>query len=105
MRVELEALHLLLKRCVDQLQQETFDTARWLDHRVVHVDGSSFSMPHTPELQAHFGQPGQQKPGCGFPVAHWLVKNEFRALKTTMKMDALKCKRSTACCANCRRSP
>ena len=30
-------------------------------------------MPDTPELQAHFGQPGAQKPGCGFPVAHWLV--------------------------------
>lgn len=30
-------------------------------------------MPDTPQLQAHFGQPGGQKPGCGFPVAHWLV--------------------------------
>jgi hypothetical protein len=55
------------------LQQETFDTGRWLGHRVFHVDGSSFSMPDTPQLQAHFGQPGQQKPGCGFPTAHWLA--------------------------------
>lgn len=30
-------------------------------------------MPDTPQLQAHFGQPGQQQPGCGFPTAHWLV--------------------------------
>jgi hypothetical protein len=73
MRVSLEALYLLLQRSVDQLQQETFDTARWLGHRVFHIDGSSFSMPDTPQLQSHFGQPGQQKPGCGFPVAHWLV--------------------------------
>ncbi len=73
MRVKLESLCMLLERCVGQLQQETFETARWLGHRVFHVDGSSFLMPDTPELQAHFGQPGQQKAGCGFPVAHWLV--------------------------------
>ncbi len=73
MRVDLEALHLLLQRCVAGLQQETFDAARWLGHRVFHVDGSSFSMPDTPQLQAHFGQQGEQKPGCGFPTAHWLV--------------------------------
>lgn len=73
MRVNLAALHLLLQRCVEQLQESPFDTARWLGHRVFHVDGSSFSMPDTPQLRAHFGQPGQQQPGCGFPVAHWLV--------------------------------
>jgi len=73
MRVKREVLCLLLQRCVDELQQEAFDTARWLGHRVFHVDGSSFSMPDTPPLQAHFGQPGQQRSGCGFPVAHWLV--------------------------------
>jgi hypothetical protein len=73
MRVKLEVLCLLLQRCIDELHQETFETARWLGHRVFHVDGSSFSMPDTPQLQAHFGQPGRQQPGCGFPVAHWLV--------------------------------
>lgn len=73
MRVPLESLQLLLQRCVEGLQQETFGTARWLGHRVFHVDGSSFSMPDTPQLQAHFGQQGQQQPGCGFPIAHWLV--------------------------------
>jgi hypothetical protein len=73
MRVDLEVLHLLLQRCVDALQQETFCAARWLGHRVFQVDGSSFSMPDTPQLQAHFGQPGGQQSGCGFPVAHWLV--------------------------------
>ena len=73
MRVNLAALHLLLERCVAGLQQETFGAANWLGHRVFHVDGSSFSMPDTSPLQAYFGQPGQQQPGCGFPVAHWLV--------------------------------
>ena len=73
MRVKLKALRLLLARCVDQLQTTSFDTGRWLGHRVFHVDGSSFSMPDTDELRAHFGQHGEQKLGCGFPTAHWLV--------------------------------
>jgi len=46
---------------------------RWRGHRVYHLDGSSFSMPDTPELQKAFGQPSGQAPGCGFPVAHLLV--------------------------------
>jgi hypothetical protein len=45
----------------------------WHGHRTFLVDGSSFSMPDTEELQAHFGQPGGQQPGCGFPAAHWLT--------------------------------
>ncbi len=73
MRVKLEVLCMLLRRCVTQLHQETFDTAHWLGHRVFHVDGSSFSMSDTRELQAYFGQPSGQRSGCGFPTAHWLV--------------------------------
>ena len=73
MRIKLEVLCTLLHRCVKQLQQETFDTGRWLGHRVFHIDGSSFSMSDTPELQACFGQHGGQKAGCGFPTAHWLA--------------------------------
>jgi hypothetical protein len=45
----------------------------WHGHRTFLIDGSSFSMPDTPELQDAFGQPGQQRPGCGFPVAHLLT--------------------------------
>lgn len=49
------------------------DDGRWRGHRTFHVDGSGFSMPDTPELQAAFGQPGGQAAGCGFPVAHMLA--------------------------------
>lgn len=45
----------------------------WHGHRVFLVDGSSFSMPDTHELQAAFGQPGGQAKGCGFPVARLLA--------------------------------
>jgi Transposase DDE domain len=49
------------------------DEGRWFGHRVYIMDGSSCSTPDTPELQKYFGQPGNQRPGCGFPVAHVLV--------------------------------
>ena len=46
---------------------------RWRGHRLFYIDGSSFSMPDTPELQQMFGQPDAQAQGCGFPSAHLLV--------------------------------
>ena len=46
----------------------------WHGHRAFLLDGSSFSMPDAPELQEHFGQPGGQAKGCGFPVAHLLTR-------------------------------
>jgi hypothetical protein len=46
---------------------------RWRGHRLWMVDGSNASMPDTPELQAHFGQPSGQRAGCGFPVASLLL--------------------------------
>lgn len=46
---------------------------RWRGHRTFHIDGSSFSMPDTPELRQEFGQPGAQAAGCGFPTARLLV--------------------------------
>jgi len=44
---------------------------RWLwQGRRVHIyDGSSVSMPDTPENQAEYPQPVCQKPGLGFPLA------------------------------------
>lgn len=46
---------------------------RWCGREVTIVDGSSISMPDTPELQAAFPQPIGQKLGCGFPVARLLA--------------------------------
>jgi hypothetical protein len=45
----------------------------WRGHRTWLIDGSSFSMADEKELLDYFGQPGNQKPGCGFPVAHMLA--------------------------------
>jgi hypothetical protein len=52
---------------------------RWYGHRLFLIDGTGVSMPDTPDLQAAFGQPGGQKSGCGFPVAHILATFEARS--------------------------
>jgi len=69
---------------LERLQQSVTDgwfratelrpTELWHGHRVFLLDGSSFSMPDTPALQAQFGQPGGQAKGCGFPVAHLMTR-------------------------------
>lgn len=66
----------LLERVVNSFTQRlatSGDPGLWRGHRVALIDGSGFSMPDMPELRAHFGQPGGQRPGCGFPVAHLLA--------------------------------
>jgi len=69
-RLPLRLFAMLFTRLVDELLTSTAQTAHWLGHRVFLIDGSSFSMPDTPALQNHFGQPRGQRAGCGFPVAH-----------------------------------
>ena len=62
----------LLERLLDTLVAATApltDSGRWRGHRTWLVDGTGVSMPDAPELQAAFGQPTNQSPGCGFPVA------------------------------------
>jgi hypothetical protein len=72
-RLPLELFERLVTAVCEVLSGFRDETARWHGHRVWSTDGSSCSMPDTPELQAAFGQPGGQKPGCGFPVAHLLA--------------------------------
>jgi Transposase DDE domain len=61
---------------LDRCRRSAADDPRalWHGHRVFFLDGSSFSMPDTPDLQAAFGQSGRQAEGCGFPTAHLLVQ-------------------------------
>lgn len=71
------AFFLRLNRAVlDRCRRYSADDPRalWYGHRVFFLDGSSFTMPDTPELRTTFGQSGQQAEGCGFPTAHVLVQ-------------------------------
>jgi hypothetical protein len=75
MRLPLAVLLALSRRLCDAVRRTRQSQAGdlFLTHRVFVVDGSTFSMPDTPALQEEFGQPGMQKPGCGFPAAHLLA--------------------------------
>ncbi len=73
-RLPLAVFRALLRNMVRALIPDTEAIGRWRGHRTFLVDGSSFSMPDTPALQSHFGQPGNQAKGCGFPVAHLLAQ-------------------------------
>ncbi len=72
-RLPLALFRCLLLLLKDRLPEAPADEGRWHGHRTFLADGSSASMSDTPELQKHFGQPGVQKPGCGFPVMHLLA--------------------------------
>jgi hypothetical protein len=71
-RLPLRFFDLLLERFSSAVQRSALDDGRWHGHRTVLVDGSGCSMPDTPALQDAFGQSTEQRPGCGFPVAHLL---------------------------------
>jgi hypothetical protein len=77
-RLPLSVYQRLLKQ-TSQAAQRSSAVPLWRGHRTFLVDGSSYSMPDTPELQAYFGQPGGQRPGCGFPTAHWLTMFNARS--------------------------
>jgi hypothetical protein len=72
-RLPLEVLHRLLASVVETLRGSFSDDGRWHGHRTFTVDGSGVSMPDTPELREHYGQPSEQRHGCGFPVMHLLA--------------------------------
>jgi Transposase DDE domain len=75
----------LVRDTADGLQQGVPDA--WLFHGrpVTLVDGSTLSMPDTPENQAEYPQHGNQEPGCGFPIARIVV---LIALATGAVLDA-----------------
>ena len=72
-RLPLKLIQRLVRTVAEALRDEINTRGLWMGHRTLLVDGSGGSMPDTPELQREFGQPGKQKPGCGFPVAHLLA--------------------------------
>jgi hypothetical protein len=86
-RLPLRVIQSLLTRVCDAALLATRQpNYLWLGrHRVFHIDGSTFSMPDTPELRKAFGLPHGPKPGCGFPMAHLLVL--FHA-QTGLLLDA-----------------
>ena len=77
-RLPLEAVQKLAQRVSEQCNKEELKDSYWNGHRVWIIDGSSCSMPDTPELQGYFSQPCAQKKGCGFPVASLVALMDMR---------------------------
>ncbi len=64
----LAVLKFLLRALSQHLGDSTMlDEGRWHGHRTFLVDGSSASMPDTPELQKAFGQPVPKSPAADSP--------------------------------------
>lgn len=72
-RLPVDVMRRLLRSTATRQRDATEQVSRWRGLRTFLVDGSSCSMSDTPELQRRFDQPTEQKPGCGFPVAHLLA--------------------------------
>ncbi|MGA2621088.1 MAG: IS4 family transposase [Thermoguttaceae bacterium] len=67
------AVHELARDTGKQVEDESPHAWLWHGRKVRVVDGSTITMPDTPENQAAYPQMKAQKPGCGFPIARILV--------------------------------
>ena len=72
-RIPTSVLSTLATRTAEELQTSVADRWKWNGRSVFILDGSSVSMPDTPENQAMYPQPPNQKPGLGFPLARITV--------------------------------
>ena len=63
----------LVRHTGRELEEQAPREWLWQGRRVRVVDGSTITMPDTPENQAEYPQAKSQKPGCGLPIARVLV--------------------------------
>jgi Transposase DDE domain len=68
-RLLTSVLRTLATRTAEELQASAHDHWKWNDRSVFIFDGSSVSMPDTPENQKVYPQPPTQRPELGFPLA------------------------------------
>ena len=66
-----------LRETGQQLHTQTEEIWLWKGRRVVLVDGSTVTMPDTPENQEKYPQPASQEAGIGFPIARIAVLISF----------------------------
>jgi hypothetical protein len=67
-KLPLGVIRCLLYGAVESLERHVPKDWLWKGRRVQLVDGTTVSMPDTPENQRRFPQPRAQKPGLGFPL-------------------------------------
>jgi putative transposase len=67
------ACHRLVCRTGKDVEEAAPPEWQWKGRRVRVADGSTLTMPDTPENQKEYPQSKSQKPGCGFPIARIVV--------------------------------
>jgi len=67
------ACHCLVRETGIHYEQEAAPSWFWHGRNVRVVDGTTVTMPDTPQNQAAYPQPKSQKPGCGFPIVRLVV--------------------------------
>ena len=67
-RLPLGRLQQILGQVAHQARQRCPKARLWRGREVKVVDGSTVTLPDTPENQKAFPQQRAQKPGCGFPI-------------------------------------
>jgi hypothetical protein len=85
-RLPMELIEQVHRRFIDDARRELDCTSdvgdgqyRWRGHRVFTVDGSTDSMPDTPELRKYYGIPSGIREGLGFPMSHLLLLMDHRS--------------------------
>jgi len=59
----------MVRKVGEVLHEQSVKVCSWKGRAVKLIDGSTVSMPDTPENQETYPQQKGQKPGCGFPIA------------------------------------
>jgi putative transposase len=72
-KVSEAALERLWREVADDCERDAPENWRWCGRRVLLGDGTTVSLPDTPENQAAYPQHNVQKPGLGFPIARLVV--------------------------------
>jgi hypothetical protein len=69
----------LVRNDLDQTDDAGDGSYRWRSHRVHVIDGSTDSMPDTPELRQYYGVHSACGEGLGFPISHLLFLMDQRS--------------------------
>jgi len=83
-RLSEKAIRRIANDVADGCERQADEDWLWHHRHVYLVDGTTVSMPDTPENQAMYPQSGTQRPGLGFPVARVVV---LLSLATGMLTD------------------
>jgi hypothetical protein len=84
-KLDEQAMHRLVTKVGQDIEDSVPDHWLWLGHRVVTADGTTITMADTPSNQSEYPQQRGQAVGCGFPIMRVVV---LFALSTGTVLEA-----------------